>query len=46
MERVLVPQMSDDEAAGLAAAASKLSVAFAELQRDMSAKIPALGIGG
>ena len=37
VERVLVPPMGSDEAAGLAASAAKLRGAFEELQRDLAA---------
>jgi L-lactate dehydrogenase len=37
VERVLIPMMSDDEAAGLAASAEKLRAAYINLKRDLAA---------
>ncbi len=38
VERVLVPAMSDEEAAGLAASAEKLCAAYLDLQQDVSVR--------
>lgn len=37
IERMLVPVMSDEEAAGLGASAAKLHAAFGDMQRDLAA---------